>query len=60
MKLKKPFFWNRKHFISFLLLPFSLITFTVNYLKNFLVKKKFKIKTICIGNIYVGGTEKHL
>ena len=58
MKLKKPFFWNRKHFISFLLLPFSLITFTVNFLKNFLVKKKFKIKTICIGNIYVGGTGK--
>ncbi|MFL2902970.1 MAG: tetraacyldisaccharide 4'-kinase [Candidatus Pelagibacter sp.] len=58
MDLKKPFFWEKKNFISFLLLPFSLITFTLNLRKIFLKKKKFTIKTICVGNIYIGGTGK--
>ncbi len=58
MKLKKPYFWKKKNFISFLLLPFSLITLTLNFRKIFLNKKTFKIKSICVGNIYVGGTGK--
>ena len=58
MKIKKPLFWNNKNFISLLLIPFSIITFLVNFFKIFLLKKNYTIKTICVGNIYVGGTGK--
>ena len=58
MKLNEPKFWQDKNFISFLLSPLSLITHFVNSIKKIFPKKKFKIKTICIGNIYLGGTGK--
>ena len=62
MKLKKPRFWDYKkpNFISYLLLPLTLPLIINNF---FLKLKKnntnnSKIKKICIGNIYVGGTAK--
>ena len=60
MKLKKPKFWNYKkpHLYSYLLLPFSII---LNLISKIRLKPKLtnpKIKTICIGNIYLGGTGK--
>ena len=58
MKIRKPLFWNNKNLISLSLIPFSIITFIINFFKNFLLKKNYKIKTICVGNIYVGGTGK--
>ena len=58
MRLTKPKFWKTKNFLSFILYPLSLITYLINFLKEFSIKKKFKIKTICIGNIFVGGTGK--
>ena len=58
MKLNAPKFWQDKNFISFILSPLSLITHFVNSIKKIFPKKKFKIKTICIGNIYLGGTGK--
>ena len=58
MKLNAPKFWQDKSFISFILSPLSLITHFVNSIKKIFPKKKFKIKTICIGNIYLGGTGK--
>ena len=58
MKLIKPKFWETKNFISFILYPLSAITFLINATKKFSIKKKFKIKTICIGNIFIGGTGK--
>ena len=58
MKIKKPLFWNKINLISLTLTPFSLIVFVVNFFKIFLPKKNYSIKTICVGNIYVGGTGK--
>ena len=58
MKLIKPKFWETKNFISFILYPLSIITYLINITKKFSVKKKFEIKTICIGNIFIGGTGK--
>ena len=61
MKLKKPKFWDYKkpNLLSYLLLP---LTFPI-VLNNYLINKKkiintLNIKTICIGNIYIGGTAK--
>ena len=61
MKLKKPYFWDLKkpNFLSYLLIPFSFPIIIRNFLLQFLKKKKSSnIKTICVGNIYLGGTGK--
>jgi len=58
MKIIKPVFWSEKNFLSLLLYPLTVLTFLINLIKKFSVKKKFSIKTICIGNICVGGTGK--
>ena len=58
MKIIKPLYINEKNLISYLLIPFTIFTILINFSKNFLLKKKYKIKTICVGNIYVGGTGK--
>jgi tetraacyldisaccharide 4'-kinase len=61
MKINKPYFWDFKkpNFLSYLLLPLTIPIIFNNFLLNLKRKKNFKdIKTICIGNIYVGGTGK--
>ena len=58
MKIIKPVFWSEKNFLSLLLYPLTILTFLINLIKKFSVNKKFSIKTICIGNICVGGTGK--
>ena len=61
MNLKKPSFWDlpKPNFLSYLLIPFSLPIIVRNLLFQFLKKKKSSnIKTICVGNIYLGGTGK--
>ena len=60
MKLNKPKFWDReKSKLALLLLPLSLITIFIVFLKKKVIKKiRFKIPIICIGNIYIGGTGK--
>ena len=59
--LNAPKFWDKKNFLSNILLPLSAIyffLFLVNKFKQLIFRKKLKIKTICIGNINVGGTGK--
>ncbi len=58
MKIIKPVYLNDKNLISYLLTPFTIFTILINFSKNFLIKKKYRIKTICVGNIYIGGTGK--
>ena len=60
MLLNKPKFWDYKksNLLSILLMPFSMIIGISNLINFLYTKKKLKIKTICVGNIYVGGTGK--
>jgi tetraacyldisaccharide 4'-kinase len=58
MRLIKPKFWETKNYFALILYPLSLIVSLINNTKKFYIKKKFQIKTICIGNIYIGGTGK--
>ena len=61
MKVRKPKFWDFKkpNYLSYLLLPFTLLIIINNLFLGFKKNIKYRnIKTICVGNIYVGGTAK--
>ena len=60
MKLKKPKFWDYKkpNLYSYLLLPFSIIITLISKIKSKPKYTNSRIKTICVGNIYIGGTGK--
>jgi tetraacyldisaccharide 4'-kinase len=60
MNLKKPKFWDydSPSLYSYLLLPIAFIIKIFNLFKKKAQTKNFKIKTICVGNIYIGGTGK--
>ena len=60
MNIKKPNFWDKKtpNLFAYLLLPIALIIKIFSYFKNKPDNKKMNIKTICIGNFYIGGTGK--
>ncbi len=61
MKFKKPDFWDYKkpNLIAYLLTPLNFIFRISSIILNIKSKKKYQnIKTICVGNIYVGGTGK--
>ena len=63
MNLKKPKFWDYKkpNIYAYLLKPIAFFIQVVSYFKNRFktpnIYKK-KIKTICVGNFYIGGTGK--
>jgi tetraacyldisaccharide 4'-kinase len=60
MNFRKPFFWDNKKltFFSCLLFPLSLITMLISNTKKRIKNEYSNIKTICVGNIYIGGTGK--
>ena len=60
MNLKKPKFWDYKHrnLLAYLLYPISILVKIFIQLKFHPKNESLKIKTICIGNIYIGGTGK--
>ena len=60
MNLKKPKFWDYKHrnLLAYLLYPVSILIKIINQFKFHTKNEVLKIKTICVGNIYVGGTGK--
>ena len=61
MNIKKPKFWDLKKpsLISYLLTPFTFPLIINNFFLDKKSKKNKQIKSICIGNIYIGGTGKH-
>ena len=62
MKFRKPKFWDYKKpgINSYLLLPISILLTILRIIFNSIIKKRkyVLIKTICVGNIYLGGTGK--
>ena len=61
MKFKKPKFWDLKkpNLYAYSLLPISYFIKIIKFFKKLGLKsKKAKLKTICVGNIYIGGTGK--
>jgi len=62
MKFYKPKFWDKRgriSLISILLFPISLIIIIKNYYEDNKPKKNYyDFRTICVGNIYIGGTGK--
>ena len=61
MILKKPKFWDygKGNLLAYVLLPLTLPVMLNNFFLNLKrSKKNKKIKLICIGNIYIGGTGK--
>ena len=59
MNLKKPKFWDYKkpNIYAYLLYPLAILIKFFSYLKKD-TKQRVEIKTICVGNIYLGGTGK--
>ena len=60
MNLKKPKFWDYKYpnIIAYLFLPLAYLIQFLKISKKKKNNKNLKIKTICVGNIYIGGTGK--
>ena len=61
MNLKKPKFWDYKkpNIYAYILWPLTILIQISNFLiTKFKKQKKFNIKSLCIGNIYIGGTGK--
>lgn len=58
MKFIKPNFWKTNNLIVYLLWPLTFITNLIILFKNNKKSYNSQTKSICIGNIYLGGTGK--
>ena len=61
MSLKKPKFWDykRPNIYSYILWPLTILIQIINFIRaKFKKQKKFNIRSVCVGNIYIGGTGK--
>ena len=58
MNLLIPNFWKTNNIIAYLIWPLTLITRIIILIKKFEKSYKPEIKSICVGNIYLGGTGK--
>ena len=60
MKINKPKFWDYKNtnYLSLILFPFTIFLYLINFFKTYKAQRIKKIKTLCLGNIYLGGTGK--
>ena len=61
MNLKKPKFWDykRPNIYSYVLWPLTIVIQIINLIRaRFKKQKKFNIRSVCVGNIYIGGTGK--
>ncbi len=60
MNIKKPKFWDydKPNIFAYILYPISFLIEILTLFNFYSKNKKTKIKTICVGNIYVGGTGK--
>ena len=61
MTLKKPKFWDykRPNIYSYILWPLTILIQIINFIRaKFKKQKKFNIRSVCVGNIYIGGTGK--
>ena len=60
MKLKKPKFWDYKYpsLYAYALIPIAILIKIFNFFNRKSIKYSPKIKIICVGNIYIGGTGK--
>ena len=58
MKIFKPNFWNSNNLITYLLLPLTIFTRIYIGISKNKTKNQSKSKSICVGNIYLGGTGK--
>ncbi len=59
MIIKTPKFWLKKGFLSYILLPLSLLYCSIVWIRNLFIRQhKIKKPIICIGNLTMGGSGK--